>query len=358
MVSWLIDLGREKDYGMIKNRLSLGWSPEDALQPKRKLGGGFIYLITQKSTGLQYIGLTTTTVKKRWQEHKKSAGEGDSSKLHDAIRNKGETDFQSTTIDELTNDEDLQNRERELISEYNTIWPNGLNGNSGGTLGGGRPSECEYEGETFASKKERDRILGERFNLEPHVVNNWLRDGKPLTQPQRRVAKKRLNHPDHQRQYLSLKRKGGVTEEWKDPEVYFEKVRPDLHPCEKWHLVRLDKNLPWGPENFKWMTEQEKIDFIHGETIRVFGKEYPSRKAVADAFDLGVSTLNYRLKNGMTPDEAVSQPLGPTSGRPFTYQGRQFKSMNRAAQLLSEETGLPFNTVRDRLRRNKPMSAG
>ena len=55
---------REDDLSVIRNRLKRGVSPDNALEPRVSRSGGLIYLIAQKSTGLEYIGLTSSSLEK------------------------------------------------------------------------------------------------------------------------------------------------------------------------------------------------------------------------------------------------------------------------------------------------------
>ena len=56
---------------------------------------GIIYLITNLVTGMKYVGLTSNSLRRRFNEHCKSAkrGKGGKLSLQEAIREYGEKNF-------------------------------------------------------------------------------------------------------------------------------------------------------------------------------------------------------------------------------------------------------------------------
>jgi group I intron endonuclease len=98
------------------------------------IGGqrGWIYLITNKLTGKQYIGQTTSSLKDRWLSHRKRTSfYGDL--LCDDIRYVGEHNFSIQILEEVNNLSLLNEREIYWIAEYGT-YPNGYNKTPGGNL--------------------------------------------------------------------------------------------------------------------------------------------------------------------------------------------------------------------------------
>ncbi|WP_110985515.1 hypothetical protein [Acaryochloris thomasi] len=114
--------------------------------------------------------------------------------------------------------------------------------------------------------------------------------------------------------------------------------------------------MPWQVDNVEWVSVQSKVERVHGKVQTAFGKEYPSIKALAEAFGLGTSTLKYRINNqGMTPEEAVTKPKGPSSGKSFEYQGIRYKSRHAAAVALAPKYNLTYHQAKDRLTRKVPL---
>lgn len=144
---------------------------------------------------------------------------------------------------------------------------------------------------------------------------------------------------------------------WQDYDSFARDVLPTAEPGKE--LSRLNDNEPWGPANFAWLTRADRIASKTGKSITVDGKVYPSLQALAQAYGVVVSTLKYRLTQGLTPDEAVARPPGPTSRKnrpPVVLDGRVFISLQAAATYAAQAYGLSFDVARDRLRRNRPLS--
>jgi hypothetical protein len=56
------------------------------------------------------------------------------------------------------------------------------------------------------------------------------------------------------------------------------------------------------------------VEATHGKSIVVKETEFPSLQAVAKAFGIGYSALKDRInRRGLTPEQAVSEPLAATS---------------------------------------------
>lgn len=83
-----------------------------------------IYVITNKINGKQYIGQTIHPEKRWWEHRRRAITKYDAYPIHLAIKKYGEENFEFRVV-EWTDDYD--NREHELILEYNTLVPNGYN---------------------------------------------------------------------------------------------------------------------------------------------------------------------------------------------------------------------------------------
>lgn len=100
---------------------------------------GYIYIITNKITGKQYVGQTRRTITIRFNQHKTRAiSKKDNMYLHIAMNKYGVENF---TVKEITHIEfddknqlikELNALEKHYIKEYSTLSPNGYNLTPGG----------------------------------------------------------------------------------------------------------------------------------------------------------------------------------------------------------------------------------
>ncbi len=113
---------------------------------------GFIYVITNKITGLKYIGQTSKTIEKRLLQHFQEArGKRQGSRyLNHAINKYGPNNFEISLVEENNNDS-LDDLERKYIKELNTLAPNGYNIQIGGQSKGRK--HCELSCELMRQKK-------------------------------------------------------------------------------------------------------------------------------------------------------------------------------------------------------------
>ena len=90
----------------------------------------FIYLVTNRINGKQYIGQTTQSVESRWKGHLKKRPSRHLLGL--AIEKYGSQNFDLRTLIQVGSKEDLNYYERGLISAFNTKAPHGYNLTDGG----------------------------------------------------------------------------------------------------------------------------------------------------------------------------------------------------------------------------------
>ena len=140
---------------------------------------GWIYSITNKINGKQYIGQTSCEdYRQRWYKHKNKARHPETeinvSYLHRAMNKEGIDNFEFSIIEEVSN-EQLDEKECYYIKLYNTLSPNGYNLTEGGagTRGYSRPQTPEENEKRSASLKkyyaehpEARKAISERFKGE------------------------------------------------------------------------------------------------------------------------------------------------------------------------------------------------
>ena len=133
--------------------------------------GGLVYLITSLKTGKQYVGITIRTMKERWKAHQSECGDDRiQSPLKTEMREYG---FENFTIEEIGHTDDsksLKELETKEIKKRNTVFPNGLNSNVGGTLGARDVEVFEFEGVEYRSLSDLARKKGiERGTLNQRI---------------------------------------------------------------------------------------------------------------------------------------------------------------------------------------------
>lgn len=90
-----------------------------------------VYILTCKTSGKSYIGLTRKTAEKRWQEHLAAARRGVGFAIYRAIRKYGEEDWTVETIDRFADKKAAAAFEIQKIAEMNTV-AGGYNMTAGG----------------------------------------------------------------------------------------------------------------------------------------------------------------------------------------------------------------------------------
>ena len=93
-----------------------------------------VYKITNMVNGKIYIGYTSQTLNRRFNQHKAKSKTNNLDNLHKAIVKYGFNNFKIELISSHNEMIDALNNEKKLIAEYNTI-KNGYNISSGGEWG-------------------------------------------------------------------------------------------------------------------------------------------------------------------------------------------------------------------------------
>ncbi len=93
---------------------------------------GVIYKITNKLNGVEYIGQTIGSLKKRFNRH---YNESSCPYINKALRKYGKENFKIDIIDECNSQKELNYREEYYIKVYDTLSPNGYNLSPGGDNG-------------------------------------------------------------------------------------------------------------------------------------------------------------------------------------------------------------------------------
>lgn len=99
---------------------------------------GYIYCITNKVNGKQYIGQTSQTVDLRFTSHKSRANQDSNQYIHNSMRIYGVDNFSVEEIEKVSSpslsnlSNELDKLEIHYINKFNTLNPNGYNNTIGG----------------------------------------------------------------------------------------------------------------------------------------------------------------------------------------------------------------------------------
>lgn len=102
-----------------------------------------VYKITNRMTGMSYIGVTSRPLHVRCGGHRQMAERGLTWPLAVAIRANGWANFEATTLIRCASKDEAYQKEREAIAFFNTLVPNGYNSAPGGPGLSGRTVSAE-----------------------------------------------------------------------------------------------------------------------------------------------------------------------------------------------------------------------
>ncbi|WP_158514353.1 GIY-YIG nuclease family protein [Nioella sediminis] len=333
---------------------------DDALrEPVQQVGQpGYIYLLTNDVTDLSYVGLSVNAPTIRWGQHRRDAAEGSKTPLHAAIREHGVEAFRLETIEVLEDGEDLGVRERHWIAELGTLVPDGYNVREGGQVGRTEGTPALWEGRSFPSIAAMCRELSRETGLAVHVIESRYREGLPLPEE----ARVHSDHPEAGsqlfRQWLGMKKRAaetavGVAEAWLEYDAWKLDVAKLVG---NGRLTRIDESRPWEPGNCVRLDHREIVRRTHGQAFSALGQTWATKQDALDAYGIARNTFDLRLRAGLSVDEALTRPLGPTSKAPITVDGECFESRNQACLALSARYGMTPDQVKDYLVREIPTA--
>lgn len=117
-----------------------------------------LYKITNIVNGKLYIGITSKTLKRRWQGHASAARRGRKNRLHSAIRKYGEENFIIELLQETQNYKELVQLEIDYISKLETT-----NKKIGYNMTIGGEGTAGYEFTDKDRRKMADNMTGKSY---------------------------------------------------------------------------------------------------------------------------------------------------------------------------------------------------
>jgi predicted GIY-YIG superfamily endonuclease len=137
-----------------------------------------IYKITNKLNGKVYIGQTTQPLKRRWRNHcetKKGA-------MDSAIAKYGKENFDIEIIDIAETLEELNEKEKYWIKEYDSLAPKGYNLTYGGNNGKRHPDVGKRISESLKGHMSGENSVRSKktyqFNIEGELINVYASAGE------------------------------------------------------------------------------------------------------------------------------------------------------------------------------------
>lgn len=262
-------------------------STATGVEPVPDAEGYKLYLIRNKKSPKQYVGITIGSLESRLKQHFSAARRGRKGALQNAINYYGEENF---TIELISNNarsfEELQDLEIVEIAKRDCI-KNGYNTAYGGSLGTSK--QITVDGRTFPSFAQ----AAEHYGIDVSVFS--LRITRLKWTPEEAVGLKERNW-------------SGKSKSIKVDDIEFESIRQAaIHFGKKVALVYARVEMGWTPKQALDLESPPQTVKFTGKEIHAFGKTYKSIAAAAK--DLGISAEPFRLRmqKGLTAEEAFEQ---------------------------------------------------
>lgn len=248
----------------VERRLAAGMSPEEALftPPKFGYNNGVIYVITSLVNGKQYVGLTTTSLKERWQRHLEQIPRKNASLIHQAIAQDGESNFTLELLDNAASIKELRVKEREWILKLNTLAPNGYNVTLGGEIGGspGKPTRLPGDLTLYPSVKTAAQALAQKEGISQEAAEKRIYVGRIEVKKPHGMSKTRMykywdrlihqvSNPESKYYNSSV-----VCDRWKEFTSFYEDMGSSYEKGMR--LKLLDPNQSYSKDNCRWVAEK------------------------------------------------------------------------------------------------------
>lgn len=167
-----------------------------------------VYKVTNKINGKSYIGQTTGSLRKRWNEHCRSSSH--CVVLSNAIQKYGKESFSIELLNRFNSLHDLNEAESEYIILFNTLAPNGYNLRKGGD---------NSLHSTESKQKISNAKRGKKFSLAHRKALSDAKQGTTLSKTHKaRIAASCGSGPAHKDygKTLSVEHKAKLSSSRKD----------------------------------------------------------------------------------------------------------------------------------------------
>lgn len=294
------------------------------------------YLITNKSNGMKYVGITSKTLKQRMKAHKHDAVHNNKTKkfkLHNALNKYGVENFSIKILKRAASWEEICQIEQEYIKKLKTNKrKNGYNLTLGGE--GVLGLKC-----SDTTRKKLSEIRKESWkdpNYRNKVMNgNKKRWGK---RKEREKAKRRSTQLWEQKPYRQKTSKA-IKEAWKSEETKRKQKEGLKRACtnnNEWRKKTKEKNkkLAQDPnwrakvsEGLKKAHEQNPdISKKKSKTAQQYWNEGHNERREKHAQTMS-TMINKKLKD---PEYQKWRKENPPNGKPILYKRKYFRSIQEA----------------------------
>lgn len=161
----------------------------------------------------------------------------------------------------------------------------------------------------------------------------------------------------------ALRDEAGCDPRWQLFSNFAADIGEDRPNCE---LRRVDSSRPYGPDNVVWVDRAERKKEVEArrnerqratrkardaQKVTVEGRTYSGLYALAEAYRIPASTVCFRVRSGMTPEEAVQLPnQNAAAAKPVRFEGRSFSSTSAALRYVQERYGIQPSTMQFRMK--------
>jgi len=245
---------------------------------------GYIYKVTNKINGKQYIGQSICAdIKNRWRQHKAKDGIG--KYLLAAYNKYGIKNFIYTIIC-ICFDEDCNRFEEEYINKYNTLAPNGYNLQKGGKRVYTKRENNKLSEEH--KQKIRNKLTGKKLTEEHKIkLGNASRGRKLSEEHKQKISKTMLNN---RKPSLNKEPKKVIVKDKKikEPRIKQPKVKKIKEPKEKRNILNKEKCL----EILKKRSEENKKKIGRFDNNNNLLEEFTSITEASNKYNISRSTIS------------------------------------------------------------------
>ena len=156
----------------------------------------YIYLVTNKINGKQYVGQTAKQLWQRWRLHK--SNNSGCTALKAAISKYGKDNFSIEAIYESANKIEIESKEKEFIVKYNTKSPSGYNLTDGGEGTVNLPEEIRKRAaaKLKGNKNSVGAVRSAEYLIQKSLSQLWRKFSKETRQRMSEAAKNRKDKPE------------------------------------------------------------------------------------------------------------------------------------------------------------------